>query len=327
MDSTSANTIRAASISFDRACSFLLPCYFPSISSIKTNLSPIEYLRVLVAVQHPYFLISAYDVFHADEPTQLEMRELIGKANDSGAAVLLDSGNYESYWRRDSDWTCDKFISVLGAVDSVPALGFDVQNPDAHKGEILRQIQAQVLAAKSTNHDIIPIIHANDTDIEEIAITVLQQFNPKMIAIPERLLGDGIIRRAKTIARIRRKLNQCDRYVPVHLLGTGNPLSILLYVMCGADSFDGLEWCQTTVDHSTSLLYHFQQRELVGKQNEFCEMADFPYSQATLAHNLLFYRNWMDGIRDSLSDGGILETARRYFSANVISQVDADFDL
>ena len=90
-------------------------------------------MRVLVTLQHPYFLISAYDIFHTDESTKLEMRKLIGKANDNGVAILLDSGNYESYWRRDSNWTSDKFISVLEAFDSVCALGFDMQNPDAHK--------------------------------------------------------------------------------------------------------------------------------------------------------------------------------------------------
>lgn len=327
MNSTFSNIIRSASISFDNSCSFLLPCYFPSISSIKTNLYPVEYLRILVTLQHPYFLISAYDIFHSDEPTQQQIKQLIAIANDNRVAILLDSGNYESYWRRDSSWTFDKFISVLKTMEAVPAFSYDIQNPDAQNCEIVKQIQAQVLSDQLTNHEIIPIIHAKGADIEEIAFEIAQLLSSKMVAIPERLLGDGIIQRAKTIARIRRKLNRCDHYIPIHLLGTGNPLSILLYEMCGADSFDGLEWCQTTVNHSTALLYHFQQRELFGVQNEFCKMIDFPYSQATLAHNLLFYRNWMEVIRDSLSDGSILEIAKRYFSDDLISQLNAYFDL
>lgn len=327
MNSTFSNIIRSASISFDNSCSFLLPCYFPSISSIKTNLPPVEYLRILVTLQHPYFLISAYDIFHSDEPTQKQIKQLIAIANDNGAAILLDSGNYESYWRRDSSWTFDKFISVLKTMEAVPAFSYDIQNPDGQNCEIVKQIQAQVLSDQLTNHEIIPIIHAKGTDIEEIAFEIAQLLSSKMVAIPERLLGNGIIQRAKTIARMRRKLNRCDHYIPIHLLGTGNPLSMLLYEMCGADSFDGLEWCQTTVNHSTALLYHFQQRELFGVQNEFCEMIDFPYSQATLAHNLLFYRNWMEVIRDSLSDGSILEIAKRYFSDDLISQLNAYFDL
>lgn len=324
MDSTSSNIIKAASVSFDRAHSFLLPCYFPSISSIKTNLSPIEYLRVLVTLQYPHFLISAYDIYHSDEPIKLEMKQLIEKASSNKSVVLLDSGNYESYWWRDSSWIFEKFISVLKNVNSIPAFSFDIQNSDACNSEIIEQIQTQVLSEESKNHNIIPIIHAKGSDIEEIAFELVQLTSSKMIAIPERLLGDGIIQRSKTIARIRRRLNQGNRYIPIHLLGTGNPLSILLYVMCGADCFDGLEWCQTTVDHSTALLYHFQLRELFGSQNEFCEITDFPYSQATLAHNLLFYNNWMDRIRDTLSSGKILEMAKKYFSDVFLSKLDLD---
>ena len=62
--------------------------------------------------------------------------------------------------------------------------------------------------------------------------------------------------RAKTIIKIRKTLAPKKQYYPLHLLGTGNPLSILIYSICGADSFDGLEWCQTTVDYNTGLLYH-----------------------------------------------------------------------
>jgi len=327
MNSTSSNIVKAASVSFDESCSFLLPCYFPSISSVKTNLSQVEYLRVLVALQHPCFLVSAFDIHNSQEVTRQEMIRLIEKANNNGTAILLDSGNYENYWRQDARWTIDEFFSVLKTVNSVPAFSFDIQDPNAQNSEIAKQIQAQVLAEQSMNPNIIPIIHANDTDIEEIAVEIIQLLSPKMIAVPERLLGDGIVQRAKTISRIRRKLNQSGSYTPIHLLGTGNPMSMLLFIMCGADSFDGLEWCQTTVDHSTALLYHFQQREFFGCQNEFCAMLDFPYSQATLAHNLLFYRNWMDRVRESLSEGNTLEMAEEYLSKDFLANFEEDIDL
>ncbi len=42
-----------------------LPCFFPSISSVKANLLPVDYLEFLVAAEHPVLLISAYDVAKA----------------------------------------------------------------------------------------------------------------------------------------------------------------------------------------------------------------------------------------------------------------------
>jgi len=153
----------------------------------------------------------------------------------------------------------------------------------------------------------------------KITVDVAKNTDPIMIAVPERLLGDGIIERAKTVLQIRKKLNETDCYYPLHLLGTGNPLSILLYSMCGADSFDGLEWSQTTVDHNTGLLYHFQQRELFGEQSPFCTLNGFPYHQATFGHNLLFYRTWMENTHICNKNGSFLDLANNYFTKEFLS--------
>jgi hypothetical protein len=155
-------------------------------------------------------------------------------------------------------------------------------------------------------------MHAPTDLFPEVARGVADRLTPVMIAMPERELGQGIIEKAETIWKIRKALNETGQYYPIHLLGTGNPLSILIYVLCGSDSFDGVEWFQTTVDHNTGLLYHFQQRELFGQQSEFCSKPELPYIQATLAHNLLFYRKWMEQIQTSLFSGTIAELAQGY---------------
>lgn len=54
-----------------------LPSFFPSISCIKTNLPPLEYLCLIIALKHPQFLISAYDVYHAFSEQRTEIDELL----------------------------------------------------------------------------------------------------------------------------------------------------------------------------------------------------------------------------------------------------------
>lgn len=39
-----------------------LPIFFPSVSSVKTNLSPAEYMGVLCSLGKKQFLVSAYDL-------------------------------------------------------------------------------------------------------------------------------------------------------------------------------------------------------------------------------------------------------------------------
>ncbi|WP_182212931.1 hypothetical protein [Stenotrophomonas acidaminiphila] len=70
---------------------------------------------------------------------------------------------------------------------------------------------------------------------------------------------------------LRKALDDNGRYVGLHLLGTGNPISIALYAWAGADSFDGLEWCQTVVDHDTGLLFHLSQSDFFRRQTAWGE--------------------------------------------------------
>lgn len=291
-----------------------LPCFFPSISSIKTNLLPSEYLRVLVVMSHPQFLLSAFDVFHCAQEQRDEINILLEKAHDAGQIILLDSGNYESYWKDDYSWNPDDFKTVLQTTPCHLAFSFDRQDQNSESEQIASAIEISVLSAQdeSSRATVVPIIHAPIETMVTVVGLVTEKLCPVMLAVPERELGDGIITRAANLLRIRNYLDETSVYYPIHLLGTGNPLSMLIYYMCGADSFDGLEWCQTTVDHQSALLYHFHQREFFGEQTPFCSMKELPYHYATLAHNLLFYRLWMKRMSDALKHGDFADLAKQY---------------
>jgi len=294
--------------------SLALPCFCPSISSIKTNLEPREYLRMLVSINHPQFLVSAFDIYNASPDQRRQFHTLLQTATEQGQLILLDSGNYESYWGNNNLWNIESFHSVLQTEPCNLALCFDQQDEYQDIKQIVNSIEASVLSTqpKAPLATVIPIVHGNPDILPETSLLLTQRLHPVLIAIPERELGSGIISRATTLLRIRKTLDQTGQYYPLHLLGTGNPLSILIYSMCGANSFDGLEWCQTTVDHRTALLYHFSQREFFSEQTPFSSMSELPYVHATLAHNLMFYGQWIDTIQNSLSDGTIVELVERF---------------
>jgi queuine/archaeosine tRNA-ribosyltransferase len=141
---------------------------------------------------------------------------------------------------------------------------------------------------------------------------VAGQLLPVLLAVPERALGDGIIARARTVRRLREALDELGFYCPLHLLGTGNPLSIAVYAMGGADSFDGLEWCQTVVDHETGRLFHFQHWDLFKVQTSWGDSGALPYIQSALMHNLEFYRTFMANLRQALIGDTPEAFLRRY---------------
>lgn len=292
-----------------------LPCYFPSISSVKTNLSLVEYLRILSALDCPQFLLSAYDVAHSLPAEQETLAQLMSGFLERGSFILLDSGNFESYWKQDSAWNQDGLASVLALGFHHLAFSFDLQDTPEPVAAIVDRIERTVLADQqhSSEATVVPIVHASSEVLPEAVFGVAERLHPTMIAVPERELGDGIVARAKALIKLRQALDSIGHYIPLHLLGTGNPLSMAIYSACGADSFDGLEWCQTTVDHETALLHHFQQRELFGEQTAF-DSVDVSYTSATLAHNLLFYRSWMEQLQTAIRGGTIADLLDRRFS-------------
>jgi len=133
-----------------------------------------------------------------------------------------------------------------------------------------------------------------------------------MLAVPERRLGDGVIERARAVRAVRSELDKQGRYVALHLLGTGNPISIALYAAMGADSFDGLEWCQTVVDHDSALLYHLSQADFFAGQTAWGD-AELSFQARTLAHNLEFYAAWMHRLRAAMAAGSVVDFCRHNF--------------
>jgi queuine/archaeosine tRNA-ribosyltransferase len=292
-----------------------LPCFFASVSSVKTNFSPKDYVEFLEEFGFPSYLVSAYDIINFKHGSDRLNNVQLCSKEERDSVVLLDSGNYEAYWLRDPKWNSSSYNKALETVDPDLFLSFD----DAWNGMQV-DLESSNYENKKSN-DLIPIIHGTPMDIADKVIGTLKKKDWKIIAVPERELGDGIVQRAATLLEIRKKLEREGQFPLLHLLGTGNPCSILLYSACGADSFDGLEWCQTTVNPNNTHLVHFSQRDLFECDCSACTAGEDSYNATTLGHNLLFYIEWMNTIQKYLMKDEIKSLIEKYFSAKLIAKI------
>ena len=233
-----------------------LPCFFPSVSSVKTNLMPVDYLELLDAAAHPLLLASAYDIANSSAEHRTRMDAALNKSKERGTAILMDSGNYEGYWKADAEWIPDRFHEIARTSKHHLCFCYDNQEPpdttEAIAKDVIERVLRDQVHALGT---VAPIVHGPTELLPNAARHVAEQLFPVLLAVPERALGEGIVARTCCVRRIRQALDQIGFYCPLHLLGTGNPLSIIAYTMAGADSFDGLEWCQTVVDHESGKLF------------------------------------------------------------------------
>lgn len=304
--------------------SLSVPIYFPSISSVKTAMFPQDYLKLLSYLGdiNQQFLVSAFDL-HNMKNVQ-EALDSLNRAKKAGIITLMDSGNYESFWKnKKNNWKQSDFHKILTEFPCDLAFSFDEQDPpndfNKHIDLIVKGWETDQNAAKDTK--IIPIIHATPEELPQLCFSIVQKTGVIMLAVPERRLGNGILERAQTIRKIKESLSELDRYVALHLLGTGNPISITLYTIMGADSFDGLEWCQTVVDHETGLLYHFSQADFFAKQTMWPDNNELSFQARTLIHNLEFFSDWIRRLREAKNSEKLLEFCRSNLNSRTFQYV------
>ena len=169
---------------------------------------------------------------------------------------------------------------------------------------------------------VAPIIHAPRLSgnqycynhLPEICCGVVRAVNPQMIAIAERELGDGIMQRICTVAKIRKALSDQGFSTLLHVLGTGNPITMAFLAMAGADFFDGLEWCRTAIDGQRWRLYHIQQWDIFAAQHglihspEIAQLINdqsgtLPWITKVALHNMAFFMQASETIRVHHLDG------------------------
>ena len=280
-----------------------LPVFFPSVSSVKSDVPVPDVIALHQVLRSAAYLLSAYDFVRARPEEREIIRRVLDEARISGVTILLDSGRYEAHWHRDQTWDHEAYA---GALHDLPVpLAFMLDGPavEDSAADLAQEIRDRVLRDQAVAGDalILPITHGTPDQLPELVSLVGEHLSPAVIAVPERELGAGIVERAATLWRIRNALSNSSPASAIHLLGTGNPISILVYAIAGADSFDGLEWCQTVVDPVSAHLHHLQHFDFVAHLGAFGQ-TEGPFRARAYAHNLAFMASWMERVRNDLAD-------------------------
>lgn len=305
-----------------------LPTFVASISSFETRLPPGPGLALLRGLEPRAALLSAYDAAGVRNPRSQFARDYRHLRRTPGV-LFLDSGNYEASRRADyktrtnpDGWSLRRYRDAVTRYPPDVAFHFDDVSPTGNLRRVIRETVAAFRAdqeALGASCCLCPIIHLPSVvkdvgrSAAEAVTSVAAAVDPVLVAIPERELGDGLKQRFLNILRIRSELNSLGKYIPLHLLGTGNPLSMAAFAAAGADIFDGLEWCRTVADYRTGELFHFQHFDMVGEPSlsrlsnqrarALARDPATPYATRALAYNFDFFEDWSKTMRDLIRSG------------------------
>lgn len=311
-----------------------LPAFAFSLSSHDTQVTPQEGATLLRLLQPNAVLVSAYDASKGKKRHTASLRSSLKQLCKSDTVLFLDSGNYEAYRKNDryhpkknsNGWHRNHFLEMAARISPDLVFSFDTigptGKPDGIAARIVANFGADDRALRKRNFPLCPIIHLPPKYEEplggcaaRIISKVAADLDPLMLAIPERELGDGLVKRVRTVHDIRRALNALGKYYPLHLLGTGNPISMIALSAAGADAFDGLEWCRTVADYSTGRLFHFQQFECFNqvylgqlrdqKIRRIIENPQATYAMKTLSYNVDFFEDWTRTMQNMIHSGQV----------------------
>ncbi len=196
-------------------------------------------------------LLSAYDLYHKHIPFSEEYL-----CTDF---TIIDSGGYETsniydfsaiakYSYPIKDWSLEKYESIIDQWPTHKAgiiVSFD---HGSNRSSLEQQIKnANDLFLKYPtflNNFLIKPETENQKYIQVpniiAQISALKSFT--IIGMTEKELGNSILERMKNISKIRTALDDDSNNAPIHIFGSLDPITSLLYFLSGAEIFDGLTW-------------------------------------------------------------------------------------
>lgn len=284
---------------------------------------------MLANYSYPRILVSAYDLFHVKESERRRLLKILNTFRNNGF-FFLDSGVYESSWKGDSTWSLDSYKTLASQVECDFYSSFDflpIENSKKIDKEFKKRTFNNILASGGVSKKgvFVPILHGSNPNQ---LVSVLAEFVKRhpdlfgIIAIAERDCGISILEKAKTIIRIRRALDKNDRRNLLHLLGCGNPLSMLLFSYCGVDIFDSQDWAEHVINRDGLTIIDFSQLELLNCSCRICSRDERGYAKKAVLHNLLFYQDFVMQIQSLIKNNAISGFLSERLDKKIIRKIE-----
>jgi hypothetical protein len=239
---------REGSVSNNGSVIFRTPLLVPSFSS-----KGFPDMKGIISMMTEFIteavLVSAYDIHY---------KLLSAKRLTFPSVIFLDSGGYEARVEHDlsetygkdykpKKWRLRDYRAVLANWrSSVPTVIVSYDSPRRHSS-----LERQVVGALKLKREFPAFLHEflikpehkkeliEPSKIEIIADS-LREFS--LIGLTEHELDHRMIGRMEKLARIRVMLDAKGIKIPIHVFGSLDSFSTVLYFLSGAEVFDGLTW-------------------------------------------------------------------------------------
>lgn len=209
-----------------------------------------EIFRAASEVLTETMLVSAYDIYYEHLP-QLDAAITELTFVDSGGYEIDPYHDLSTVFRQGvsaSDWDREKLGDVLhGWPQHVPAVFISFDHPESRM-----PLDDQIESSKSFFVEFPGHLHEILIKPEKKSHQYVQVKNVvasaslfggfDVIGVTEKELGGHLLERMKVIAEMRLAFDDAGVNSPIHVFGSLDPVTSVLYFLAGAEIFDGLTW-------------------------------------------------------------------------------------
>lgn len=239
------------------------PMLVPAVSS-RLNLPIKELLPQISEIVDGPFLISAYDYYYEKYQHKHDISVSFPDL------IFLDSGGYECnkeqeisdiglYKTNHLEWNKDLHSLVINELpNEVPTVLISYDHPSVRES-ILKQVENANNLFQEKDEFLKEILVKPETDtvtridpekiIENLDLFALFD----IIGFTEKELGNSILERMVSIAKVRMAMDKKNIEIPIHIFGGLDIVTTPLYYLSGADIFDGLSWLRFLFNNGNTL--------------------------------------------------------------------------
>ncbi len=301
------------------------PTYFPSISGAGTRYDLKQLIDLCLNSGYPRVLLSAFDLSNFTPEVLKGIEDKLKVYREDGKFIFLDSGTFEKYWLRNNEWDFKSYEKIVCRIETDFYASFDdFPMPGDRADSIADQIIENVSASIKLNHNgqCLTVCHGPGKMLN--VISNLASKRPDLcaaISIPERECGNSIESKVRTIYEIREMLQEKKVDSLIHILGCGNLISMVLYSLAGADSFDSVDWSRWLLDRRNCKFSDIGHISLLDCECRVCSRSNLEGITKAIYHNLYFYQDFLSSFRDSIKGKSESKFLRRYLAENIVSKI------
>jgi hypothetical protein len=222
-----------------------------------------NYFNVAAEVLTESMLVSAYDIAQGHLPEIEPITEI----------TIVDSGGYETSNVHDlstiyqssiktEKWeknhlksVLDKWSANIPAIfvnydDSKVRCSFEQQIEEASNFLLQYRTQLKAILLKPDTKD------SDFLNVKRIIANLGKLYNFDIVGFTEKELGNSLLDRMISIAKIRLAMDDINLHIPIHVFGSLDPISSPLYFLAGAEIFDGLTWLRFGYRNGVAMYIH-----------------------------------------------------------------------